>query len=1224
MPDTKPGKPPRKFQRARFLFILFVVIFALSFGVTLRFSSQPSAALARFVESELSKIFAPRVTIREARLDPSQRSIILSDVRVGDGDQPDLKIQKAIIQLEFHLQESEKVRVSQLYLIEPELHAGAIARLFRSGGNAPPERLPHVMLTQGKVDLYAPGVGSMEFYDLSASVVPRENGELAVEGTARTPLRGAVRMGGSINIQTGALDLRAETEVAIDLAAITNEKIDPEIEYWRRECQPAGELKFFAGLSRASTTAPVVTSAEIEASGIRFTAPNIKIGDRTILLKDVAATGFNIQGRLDEDGSVRISGQGKVLGGDFSVLCEARVDAESRKLQKIQAGARIRNLLLGPNIQKIIDGVDDGVADAIRGLRPEGNVDLAAFAAWDDATNTPDIHASLDLSSETKLTFLGFLNQDNSVDASFPYPISGLSGRASFRPGKVIISGVRGAMGTGRMEGSGTITGGGLVGIDIHVKGAGLAIDDLLRDSLKGIPREDPRLMDLLKNDPQWADPVAHTWTAKGLPDGPETLQLFDLQGKLNFNIDVTRPEGRRAADVVVRAASDGNISGAFRDLPVRVDGLLGSVIFNKGLVRFGFDGTARGAKVRIEGLVDGRDDANGRSPSRNGLSLRVTGRDFPLDPSLADAFDAAAPEAGAFIRDIEPSAKCDFEYRGERPVNFINNTVETFLTIQSRDGVVRRAPAVGIQLENLVASLTVMTRASQSGAPSLRVWLDSVRTKYFGRPVISSGIFTNREGAEPELELSVSGTGLPLQNALLEQLLEKEAPRAREAISKFQFSGSFDASVKRHSGPNFSNMSIEGNVFDATIIGPGVPGNVTHASGPVEINNSGILTSPRLVGTLNLTEVVMEDFKIRPGGDREPVVVSGRVTSETPLDVFDLVRKAMPDSTAWVDNMALAMKATPKGMEWELSIPAEGLPVFKAGGMLQITDGTAVSKQLDDRIEGAGEIESLLFDGKEFSAKAKARGLSMFVLGAPMTNITGDIEINSREMKLTNFEADFVGGKLRPPKNGGNEILTIDFTKEVPWWALKFHLADADLATVFSYVPMATSGITGRMRLGLEVEGPGADLRKYKGSGVLLVNDATLFEVPGFKPVPDALKLQERKAFKEMTADFQILNALVNFSKLVLTSDDLVLRGDGWLGFDGQIQMTLLPRFFLNRIPVLKQFINLFQDLIVDVTVDGTISKPRHHVNLFGARATRRGATVVAPAPPIRLGDRF
>ncbi|MBI3817329.1 MAG: hypothetical protein HY286_01460 [Planctomycetes bacterium] len=1222
--------PPRKFKRPRILLVLFFVVFAISFGVTLRFSLWPSAALTRFVNSELSDLFAPKVTIGDALLDFAGRSVVIPNVAIGDDPaRPDLKISEVRVEFTIDPGGTDKFRVSKVKLIDAELHAEAIAKLFKnkSADSKSLARIPQIALERGRILVDAPAIGSMEFYDLSASLIPRENDELAVEGIGRTPLRGAVHVGGLINLKTGALDVRAESEVGIDLAAATREKLSPQIERWRRECQPAGLLNFFISMKRESENSPIATSAEVEINSLQCVAPDLEIEGRKISLKELlAAKEFHVVARLETDGNVRIHGEGKSLwGATVAALLDARVDLQTQQITAARGGIRVSELTLGTELQKLLDNIDDGVADAIRALHPEGPVDAAIFGTWDPITNKPDIHATVDLSHNTKVTFLGFRNRDKSVDASFPYPIQDLEGRISFRPGKVILAGIKGLMGqSGRIEGNGSVAGSGLVGLNIRVHGSGLPVDDSLKQAMEGVPVGEGALAEELKKDPKWSTPTSAAWQPAGLSDGANALSMFDLKGKFNFDVEVARPQGRRDADVVVRAWADGGATGAFEELPVRVNDLQGSVIFQKGFVRFGLDGSARGTRVRIEGSVDGRRDAAGAEPSRNGLALRVSARDFLLDPALSEYFSKCAPEARDFLREIEPTARCDFEYRGERPANAPGNLLESYLTIQCRDGSIQHAPGIGAHVESLAASLKFMTRAIDKDKAALTVWLDSIAAKYFGKPVFASGIFGRRDGEKPSLALALTAIGLPLENVLLDQLLRTQAPAAAAAVAKYQLSGVFDASVHHIKSKDADATDVSGTVRKATVMGPGLPGIIENVEGTIAIDSDGVLTSRRFDGKLNSTDIAIEQFEIKPARGAEPVTVSGRAHSDKFFDIMDLVRRAVPESP-WIARMSLGLVASPRNLNWKIEIPEQGWPVLRANGILQISDGTVVSRGLLDKLSGYAEIEDLAFDANGFTTKAHGRELSMNIFGVRLNDAQGDVVITPERVAISDFDANCVGGRLTQRANAP-EILTVDLTKKTPEWILRFSLDNADLSEVFRYVPKQTSGIKGRLQLALGLHGAGGNYLEYRGNGEMSAREANLFEVPGFKGVPDELKLKERPVFHDMNGKFTIGNARIDFSRLILESDDLELRGEGWVGFNTEILMTMLPRFLHIPIidPIIKPFITFFQDRIVDVTVYGTLDNPHYQKNFILTRKPKQDKEVIAPEPQLELGERF
>lgn len=1246
-------KKPRKRNPARLFFIICIVAFALAFGITARFAALPSAALARAAGRELNSIFAPPVRIGEARLEPGNLAAILRDVRVGsDPDKPDLHIETTRVEVEFVA--GGGVRVKRIILSDCELAANSLGRLFKSGSGAQrPADIPQLLLLRAKIRVDVPGVGEIEFTDLSAAATPREGAELSIDGTARTPVRGQVRVGGNINLNSGALDVRAETMAPVELSAIseistkTGGTISEEIEYWRRQFLPEGRVTFFARIARDHENSPLKTSAEVEADGIRLRGPEVVIDGKKVSFHEIVATDFTIRGRLQPDGTAQLSAGGRVLGGAMmQILCEAKVDPATGDLQQMEAGASVRELLLGPHVQTILDSIDDGVADVVRGLHPAGPVDLAAgarFRRGDAPGGAPpgsialgsggaslDFSANIDFTSRTTVTFLGLPNRDNSVDASFPIPLRELTGRISVRPGNIQISGVRGSLGAGRLEASGAVTGSGLVGIDLFVRGAEIPVDAGLERAVKGIP-QDESIIPLLQQDPQWADPVAKTWKPVGLPDGPETLQLFDLRGKINFDLDIYRNEGERPANVVVRARSDRSISGTFRDIPIPIDGLDGSVTFHRGLAKFAFDGAARGGRVRVEGSVDGRRGVDGREPTRNGLRIRVTAKDFNLDPGIAPAFHSSMEDLGDFIQEIEPSGICNFEYRGERPVDSADTAPESYILLQSRDTLVRRVPNLRVPVEGVAGAIKVFVSKNEEGKSNLRAWMDSIRAQYFGRPVFLSGIFTKVGGEDPALDLTATGSDLPLRNDLLEQVLRGSSPRAADAVARYEFGGRFDASVVRRSNAFVNTTDLSASVREGGLRGPGLPGPVDGVAGDLQIFTDGTVQSRHLAGVLNGVPAAVDEFRLDPVAVPGGVVISGTVNGSKPVDVFDSIERVVPSARKWMDRIQCVLKAIPDKLAFQLTIPPEGSARFSASGGFIADGGSVLAPTTIGNIRGPAQLEKFIFNGdlpagSMFEMVVRPEGAALDLFGAPMTDIRGRITITPESLRVSGFDALLTGGRVTKSKaaDASDELLSLYFTETPPRFELGVHVKDADLAEIFKYLPTKIENVRGRMRFDTILKGSGFDYRSYEGGGKIVINDASLFDVPGFKAVYDGLRMQQKPVFKEMTGDFSFARGLMNFRKLEFLSDELELLGDGWLSFDSQMSMTFLPRKFYNNIPIVGSLINALQDRILDVYVYGTIDRPQYKVNTFLSKKVTTLKEVITPLPELDLGTHF
>ncbi|MFN0206628.1 MAG: hypothetical protein ACKVS6_10010, partial [Planctomycetota bacterium] len=171
---------------------------------------------------------------------------------------------------------------------------------------------------------------------------------------------------------------------------------------------------------------------------------------------------------------------------------------------------------------------------------------------------------------------------------------------------------------------------------------------------------------------------------------------------------------------------------------------------------------------------------------------------------------------------------------------------------------------------------------------------------------------------------------------------------------------------------------------------------------------------------------------------------------------------------------------------------------------------------------------------------------------------------------------------------------------------------------------PTANKDVKGSLSLGVLVRGTGAQFRGIKGKGLIRAENTDIVEVPIGKAVYDGITIQQKPVFHSIIGDFSIIDGLVNFRKITLESESLTLKGDGWIGLDGQVYMTFLPRQKFNEIPLLGDIWTLAQDRLFDITVYGTIDNVKHKVNSPFSSKAQREIQVIAPMPPLELGERF
>jgi hypothetical protein len=1228
-PKSAARPRPRRRRKGRLLWILALVVFLLSFGVTLRFSAVPSKRLAALVQAELDKLVNLPVSVGEARIDASTFAVVVSNVKLGrDPQSPDVEIPRARIELRMRGAEAPEVR--RVFLDGPVVRFSAFSQpLFKATGTPQAGAIPTIVVNNGTIEVPVPAVGKLRFSELTAVARAIGLDELQLSGTVRTPLHGVVRFGGGGSQRTGRLDVRAETETPVDLSSPAGAEFDPEIAKWRKALEPAGRLSLDAHLTRESADAPLLVETQLEGSGLSFSAPALEIGGRKIDLQRVNPTDFKLSARLDADGSARLSAEGRILGSAaLQVLAEVNFSIQTGTYSDLRLGARVRQLILGPNIEQLLDNIDPerGIGDVYRGLHPEGPVDvtLGLTKAGDGAPL--GIACDVDLTHDLSLAFLGFPNRDGSIDASFPYKITDPSGRVSIRPGRVYLTGVRARVGSATAVCHGEISGGGLVGLDVAVRLDDLFLDGDIEKAIRGVPT-DAALHARLVKDPAWK-PI-------GLRDGATAIDLFDLEGKVRVDIRAKRPQGLTAADVAVRLSSDGNLRGTFRQVPIPVDALLGSVTFRGGDATFAFDGAARGGKVRVEGGVDGAPRAGEADPPAvEGLRLRIRGSEIDVSDNFGECFRASAPELSDLFVELEPSVRADFEFRGERPRNSAHLDMESTVSLRVNGGVVRRVPDLGVELEDVKGSILVTMRPAAGGKTVYAAQLASIRAKYFGEPVLARGTAGRSESGKRSLDLEGIGLDLPFTGKLIQQIVSRESPEAAAALARFTFGGKLEARFHRVETEELDSERVEFELRDAAISGPGLPGNFEGYSGHFTLAPGNVLRSDSLTGRLDGVEMRIDNFEIVPGAATDPVVIRGTSTTDEAVDMIQAMTAARPAAKPWVKDLDLSVSAIASPVSWEVNIDNAGDIRFDAVGHLLVKDGRALRGGTITSMQGDVDLELLHFDKSGFTISSWAEEGQFEVRGIPFTNFSGHLELDANELELRSAQADVAGGRVgpRPPVKTLFKIRYGDPDApgspplDSPRWHFSGLLQGAELGRILEHFAAGRGDVQGAVRTGLDVKGVGLDIGSFEGSGVVRIEDANLFEVPGFQAVYNGLELEKKPVFHEMVGEFTVFRGRVDFRTLSLKSDPLDLKGNGWVSLDGRLDMTFLPRVkegisaFLNPAGIL----NFFQDRIIDVSVFGTIDNTRYTVNLPFSTKSKLKKQVIAPEPPADLGTRF
>ena len=338
-------------------------------------------------------------------------------------------------------------------------------------------------------------------------------------------------------------------------------------------------------------------------------------------------------------------------------------------------------------------------------------------------------------------------------------------------------------------------------------------------------------------------------------------------------------------------------------------------------------------------------------------------------------------------------------------------HNLEMALVLQSESGVIRRVPKLGIELEDVVASVRVFSQPLAKEDAFVRTHFDTVRAKYFGKPVVAFGTLERQAiTGDDSLDLVAFGVDLPFQGVLLRKVVSSVSAKAAEALAPYSFGGAFDATLAVRKTQLVDVTSIEGELRDAALSGPGVPGNLAHFRGRLAVDSGGSVRGDLLRGTLNGTELNICRLQDYAGRHAPPLQISGRVSSDDPVDVMDAFGRARPDMRAWIDEYGVAILASAKSFRWTLTVPDDAPASLAGSGEIELRGGSVLKSKLIRNMRGPVEIQQMTYDESGFSLRATARQASCDMLYFPVTNFSGAIDFTRSDILIGDATASIVG----------------------------------------------------------------------------------------------------------------------------------------------------------------------------------------------------------------------
>jgi hypothetical protein len=220
---------------------------------------------------------------------------------------------------------------------------------------------------------------------------------------------------------------------------------------------------------------------------------------------------------------------------------------------------------------------------------------------------------------------------------------------------------------------------------------------------------------------------------------------------------------------------------------------------------------------------------------------------------------------------------------------------------------------------------------------------------------------------------------------------------------------------------------------------------------------------------------------------------------------------------------------------------------------------------------------------------------------GKRLTDLGASFNLRGSTLGLSHLKGTAYGGML-----SGRSLLANLTTKDYAAEGLVLDGLDLNEFTkdTASY---ADKQVGGRVRLEIpSLKGNAKDSGTASGKGRMVVRDALLWDIPLFLKFftlnPGEL-LKERKQFDAGALEFEIRDRRFNIGKLALTSESVSMVGNGHIGFDGSLHVTLRPKsgpllgidFFILKWA--GDLMSLVLGSSVKVVVTGTFEKPEVHV---------------------------
>ncbi|MBI3616493.1 MAG: hypothetical protein HY211_08275 [Candidatus Omnitrophica bacterium] len=242
-------------------------------------------------------------------------------------------------------------------------------------------------------------------------------------------------------------------------------------------------------------------------------------------------------------------------------------------------------------------------------------------------------------------------------------------------------------------------------------------------------------------------------------------------------------------------------------------------------------------------------------------------------------------------------------------------------------------------------------------------------------------------------------------------------------------------------------------------------------------------------------------------------------------------------------------------------------LDLTELPGLLPNPPGWLKSTSLKGSVETRWIQKGPLAKPAEWEFGLKAASSSLSYAGIPLEK--GALDLDYQEGLITLHSADV---KLA----GGNVSAAGSLRAQDPGtpWSGQLNAQDLDLASLAQILNWKTQNLSGRLFLGAQAGGKGADLSTLQGNGTIQVRGGRILELPALGQFAELLNLPTLRtiAFQEAQGPFVLESGAIRTETFQLRAPQATLTMIGWGGFlkgaDSPIDWRIVPTLSPELIP--------------------------------------------------------